>query len=92
VKLELLGIAMSYPVGGQPIGVLTLSVEGGPQFDALTTVDIAHQLIQASTVAPPPAPATQAVAPVAPVAPTPRADSLVAMAEESPFDTIGEQA
>jgi len=89
VKLELLGIAMSYPVGGQPIGVLTLSVEGGPQFDALTTVDIAHQLIQASTVAPPPAPATQAVAPVAP---TPRADSLVAMAEESPFDTIGEQA
>jgi hypothetical protein len=89
VKLELLGIAMSYPVGGQPIGVLTLSVEGGPQFDALTTVDIAHQLIQASTVAPPPAPATQVVAPVAP---TPRADPLVAMAEESPFDTIGEQA
>jgi hypothetical protein len=87
VKLELLGIAMSYPVGGQPIGVLTLSVAGGPQFDALTTVDIAHQLIQASAVPPPlpPAPTTGTATAVSspPVAP---AD------EEDPFDAIGEQA
>jgi hypothetical protein len=89
VKLELLGIAMSYPVGGQPIGVLTLSVSGGPQFDALTTVDIAHQLIQASSIPTPPTPAPPVVTTLATA---PSAPTGASADEEDPFDAIGEQA